>query len=122
MKDIESLELSIAKFLRAGVLVSSVLLGLCWASRIQFEENPFLAFQNYEKLSLGILWTNAWESGDWGLIAGFAGLFVLISLPALRVLLTLVIFLKEREYRLAGLAAFVLAVLLISASLGLELH
>lgn len=122
MKDIENLELRIAKFLRAGVLAASVLLALSWLSQIQFQENPFLAFRNYESASLETLIENAWSARNWGLLAGFAGLFVLISLPGLRVLLTFIIFIKEKEYPMALIAAFVLCVLLISAGLGLELH
>ncbi len=49
-----------------------------------------------------------------------AGIALFILLPSLRVLLMLVVFVRERDYRFAGIAALVLTIILIGIFLGLD--
>ena len=120
-QELYNLELFISKMLRLGVLVSGALLLIGWMTQIQFTENPFLAFHEYHALPLSQFLGQLWAAGDWGMLVSFAGLFVLISLPLLRVLLTAILFLRQGERKLALIAAFVLIMLLISFSLGIEI-
>lgn len=116
-----SLELRIAKLLRTGVLIAGVLIFIGWMTLIQLQGDPFTSFQVYEEVSLRSQVSKVLSEGKWGSVVCYVGLFVLVSLPSLRVLLTAILFVKRREYLLAAIAAFVLAVLAASFSLGIEL-
>jgi uncharacterized membrane protein len=50
-----------------------------------------------------------------------AGIALFILLPALRVLLMVVVFVRERDYRFGAIAAFVLAVIVVGAALGVRM-
>jgi uncharacterized membrane protein len=54
------------------------------------------------------------------MLLSYAGLIALISLPVLRVLLTMILFLKQKEYILAVVAALVLIGLFVSFTFGME--
>jgi uncharacterized membrane protein len=47
-----------------------------------------------------------------------AGIALFILLPSLRVLLMLVVFVRERDYRFAAIAALVLTIILVGIFLG----
>jgi hypothetical protein len=49
-----------------------------------------------------------------------AGIALFILLPALRVLLMVVVFVCERDYRFGAIAALVLAVIVVGAALGVR--
>jgi uncharacterized membrane protein len=49
-----------------------------------------------------------------------AGIALFILLPALRVLLMVVVFVRARDYRFGAIAAVVLAVIVVSAALGMH--
>jgi hypothetical protein len=49
------------------------------------------------------------------------GIALFILLPALRVLLMVIAFVSERDYRLGAIAAFVLAVIVVGAALGVRM-
>jgi uncharacterized membrane protein len=48
------------------------------------------------------------------------GIALFILLPTLRVLLMLLVFLRERDYRFSAVAALVLAIILLGFALGLH--
>jgi uncharacterized membrane protein len=50
-----------------------------------------------------------------------AGIALFILLPALRVLLMVVVFVCERDYRFGAIAALVLAVIVVGAALGVRM-
>lgn len=112
------IELGIAKMLRVGVLLSGILMMIGWAARISFSDNIFTHFQVYHEKSLLLSLQSLFENRDWPLLLSYIGLGVLISLPILRVLLTLFMFLRDREYALAASAFLVLVGLAIGISLG----
>jgi uncharacterized membrane protein len=121
MNEIESLELKIAKFLRVGVIVAGIIMFAGWITQFQLTGNPFFNFETYDKIPLIELLQFHLYRKHWGVLLSYAGLFSLISLPLIRVLLTAILFLKQKEFILALIAFTVLIGLLISMSLGIEL-
>lgn len=121
MNDIEALELKIAKFLRVGVLLAGALILIGWGLNFQWSENPFARFEVYSHAQLSDLLEVYWMDQNWGVLISYVGLFALISLPIIRVLLTMILFVKQKEHTLAMVALFVLAGLITSFALGIEL-
>lgn len=117
----ESLELKISKFLRAGVIVAGIFLLIGWLSNFFHHGFSIQLLQVYHSVtlidSINIIIANK----DWGDLIAYIGMGILILLPITRVFLTAYLFLKQKEYLLAGIAAFVMIALLVSFSLGIEL-
>lgn len=120
-RDVYSLELFIAKFLRYGVLLAGLLMLVGWLSQISFSHDVFASFQAYHEVRLLEQLESCFQEGRWGLLTSYAGMFVLISLPLLRVLMTFGIFIKKRDYMLAAVSGLVLLGLVLSVLLGFEL-
>lgn len=120
-KDIYSLEVGIAKLLRLGVIFAGLLMLMGWLLQIQFAENPFLAYQTYQKHSLVESLNQSLQDNSWGIIFSYVGLFVLISLPILRVFATAFLFVKRKDWLLAAMAVFVLSILIGSFFMGIEI-
>lgn len=113
------MERLISHFLRYGVLSAGVFLALGWLWGLYQDGDQIMKFRTYEPQSLV-------ESLHWAvllnnrpLIISYFGLVILISLPLIRVLLTGVIFIKQKEYTLASMAFAVLGALLGGFLLGL---
>lgn len=121
MDQLESLELRISKFLRLGVLVAGLFMLIGWISQSINQPDSLIALKTYHSSTLSETLSNAWTTSSWGVLISYLGLAILISLPITRVFLTAVLFLKQKEYLLAGIAAFVLVALIVSFSLGIEL-
>lgn len=121
MNDIESLELKISKFLRAGVIVACILLLAGWISQIKFSGSTFYNFQIYGEIPLNELLEYYIRRKEWGVLIAYSGLVILISLPMIRVFLTAFLFLRQKEYVLAGIASIVLISLIVSMLLGIDL-
>nr|BDT29722.1 DUF1634 domain-containing protein [Bacteriovorax sp. HI3] len=121
MDQLESLELRISKFLRLGVIVAGLFMLIGWISQSINQPDSLLALKTYHSSTLSETLSNAWTTNSWGVLISYFGLAILISLPITRVFLTAVLFLKQKEYLLAGIAAFVLVALIVSFSLGIEL-
>lgn len=117
-KSVFSLELTIAKLLRVGVIIAGLLIFAGWMSRFDFVRNPLAEFGTFHDEPLIPILRRAWDMRDWGLLTMYAGLISLIALPFTRVLMTAVLFVRQREYILAAFAALVVAGLLFSFSLG----
>lgn len=120
-EDLERLELKIAKLLRYGVMAAGLLIFIGWMMNIQFDANPLLAYHDYQSVTLQGHLQMALAMKNYSELVGYAGLFILISLPILRVLMTAILFTKQKDYWLAGIAYFVFVAIAVSCALGLEL-
>jgi uncharacterized membrane protein len=119
--EVYSLELFIAKFLRYGVLLAGALMLFGWMSEISFTADTFAHFSKYHDVRLVPMLQSLFEAKRWGLLVSYAGLFVLICLPVLRVMMTLLVFVKKKDYALAVVSGVVLAGLFLSLLLGFEI-
>jgi uncharacterized membrane protein len=116
------LELRISKLLRVGVLLSGAFMFVGWMAQLSNDPHPFSAFAHYQRVPLADSLENALLTQNWGMPVSYLGLFFLVALPSVRVFLTAILFLKQKEYRLAAIAFFVLLALGLSFSLGIESH
>jgi uncharacterized membrane protein len=121
MKDLENLELKISKFLRLGVIVAGIFMLIGWLASFDPSSNPFVSFAEYDKLPLQYAIAIYYQNQQWGVLISYVGLFCLISLPIIRVLLTSIIFIKQKELTLASIAGVVLVGLVLSFVLGIEI-
>lgn len=121
MNKIESLELKIATFLRIGVIIAGIIMFAGWMSQFKLNGDPFFNFQTYDHIPLQDLIALHLRRGHWGALLSYLGLAALISLPLIRVLLTTILFLRQKEFALAFIALTVLMGLLFSMYLGIEL-
>jgi uncharacterized membrane protein len=115
------LELKISKLLRWGVLLAGALMLLGWMSFLDFSQNPLANFHDYKGENLKLSLESAVEHHQWGLLIAYAGLTILICLPLLRVFMTGILFVKQKERILAVVAFIVFVILILSFSLGIEL-
>jgi uncharacterized membrane protein len=120
-QDLHVLELKIAKFLRFGALVAGALLLVGWIGMISTHSAGLSGFHEYQEASLRELWDQALATKRWPVQISYVGLGCLISLPVIRVLLTSILFFRQREKVLGGIALLVLLLLLFSFSQGIEL-
>ena len=111
----------ISRILRTGVLIVGALLGVSWLWLLAKNGSRLQNFSVYEPQSLveSLHW--ALVMNDTATLMAFSGLFLLVTLPILRVLLTGILFAKQKEGLLAGLAFLVFVALLGSLFLGLEI-
>lgn len=121
MNELEPLELKISHFLRIGVIVSAVLMFAGWITELNWSGDPFYNFQTYDQISFVSLVKFHLKRQDWGVLTSYLGLIALISLPLIRVFLTAILFLKQKEYVLAGIASIVLIGLVGSMALGFQI-
>jgi len=116
-----NLEIKISWFLRIGVIVAGFLLLAGVISTFKFNGNPFFVFQVYDKIPLQIGLLHHLKHQQWGMLLSYTGLIVLITLPIIRVILTAILFIRQKEYHLACIAIVVLLGLMMSFSLGFEI-
>lgn len=120
MKDLETMELKIARFLRTGVVVSGLIILTGWLVSFKPDSDPFLPLQTYAPYGLiDRLQVHALLS-DWGPVITYFGLGILISLPVLRVFLSTILFIKQKEKMMALIGFIVMLGLILSFSLGVE--
>lgn len=120
MKDLETMEFKIAKFLRGGVIFSGIIIAIGWGMSFKADSDPFANLQTYSSLNLvDSLQMNAILQ-NWGKLIAYLGLTILISLPVLRVFLSVLLFIKQKEKTMALIGAIVLIGLILSFSLGVE--
>lgn len=118
---LQSSELLISRFLRFGVLLSGMFLLVGWVWMLKEKGDTLETFNQYQPQSLI-------ESLHWALVmqdratfVSFVGLAILVSLPMIRVLMTGILFLKQKE-KVLGLMAFLVFVSLLgSLFLGIEI-
>lgn len=119
-KNHENLELRIAKVLRLGVLVSGFFLLAGWIG-LAFGGVPESEDAHvYRQVPFSSELHAAIAHGDKARLLCYAGLFILISLPLLRVGLTAILFWKQRDRVLAAVATFVFVAIIFSCALGLD--
>ena len=121
MDELESLELKISKFLRLGVIVAGVFMFVGWMAQLAFQDHSIELLKTYHAISLEETLRIAIDKKQWSELIAYLGLAILIALPITRVFLTAFLFLKQKEYVLAGIASFVLIALIVSFTLGIEL-
>jgi uncharacterized membrane protein len=114
---LEDLELRISKVLRWGVILSGIIMLVGWIPLLG-NHDPFAAFKSYQEAPLLPVISGYFEQHDWAMLTCYLGLAVLICLPALRVILTAILFMKQGEKTLATIASFVMIALIISFCLG----
>lgn len=120
MNDLETMELKISKFLRAGVAVAGLIIAIGWIMAFKADSDPFEPLQTYRPYSLiDSLQMNALLE-NWGKVITYMGLTILISLPVIRVFLSIILFVKQKEKTMALIGAIVLIGLILSFSLGVE--
>lgn len=115
------MELRIAKFLRLGVMVAGVMIALGWGVSFRSSSALFSQFKTYDQIPLQNFLLYHYNQGNWGLLLSYAGLSVLILLPLIRVFLTGLLFIRQKEHLLALIAGLVLIFLIISFTFGIEL-
>lgn len=121
MKDnLETMELKIAKFLRAGVVVSGITMLAGWIWGFKFDSDPFIPLQTYSSLTFVQSIKVCLLMRYWGRLLVYLGLMILISLPIIRVILSTYLFVKQKEKEMALIGAIVLIGLILSFSLGVE--
>ena len=118
---LDRLELKISKFLRWGVLFAGALMATGWIGNVLTGAGGLAPLTHYTHVPLGEDVRRAWTDQDGFRLVAYAGLLTLIALPFTRVVLTAVLFVKQREWVLAGVAAFVALALIGSVVLGIEL-
>lgn len=121
MNRLESIELMIAKFLRYGVIFAGIVLFIGWMLQIDFAHNVYSGFMQYSQEDLIHRLSKAFSAQDWGVLVSYLGLLILISLPFIRVLLTAVVFIFEKDFLMASCAILVVFGLILSVSLGFQI-
>lgn len=118
--ELDRMELKISKFLRGGVIISGLVIAVGWSLSFKADSDPFAPLQTYRSLDLITSLKMNFLLEEWGKLITYAGLTVLISLPVIRVLLSVLLFIKQKEKTMALIGATVLIGLIISFSMGVE--
>ncbi|MNK97000.1 hypothetical protein D3C87_1173120 [compost metagenome] len=118
---LHKLELIISKLLRVGVMTAGVCLLVGWIGMWMQHGSMLSSFHVYEPEPLfeKIQW--ALLMRDRSLLMATIGLVFLVCLPLVRVLLTGILFIRQKDYKLAVMAFAVFATLVASFFLGIEL-
>lgn len=118
---LHDLELTISQILRGGVLFAGIFLLSGWLWMWWRDGDNLQSFTVYEPRPLieNIQW--ALVMNDRALLISQFGLVVLVCLPLVRVLMTAILFLKQKDKGLAIMALGVFVALVGSFLLGIEL-
>lgn len=119
MKDIERMEYKISNTLRIGVLIAGAIIFIGWAMHFNSKNEVFALYQTYEQVDLFTSLKAQIILQNWGRLICYFGLFLLILLPIIRVILSVFIFIKQKETKMALIGAIVFVGLLISFFQGL---
>lgn len=103
-----NIETSIAKLLRIGVVLAGLLIATGWFFQLSFGSDVFAEFATYQTQTLNSRLEYLFAASDWPKLIGYLGLSVLVSLPIIRVLMTLSLFIKSRDYMMVVAASIVL--------------
>jgi uncharacterized membrane protein len=120
MKDINKMELLISKFLRLGVIISGLTILSGWLMSFEADKNPFSSLQSYQHFSLINSLEMNFILNNWGKVISYLGLMMLISLPVLRVFLSTILFIRQKEKMMALLGMVVFIGLILSFLMGIE--
>jgi uncharacterized membrane protein len=120
VKEIDKMELLISKFLRFGVIVSGLIILSGWLMSFEADRNPFTSLQSYQYFSLINSLEMNFILNNWGKVISYLGLMVLISLPILRVFLSMILFIRHKEKMMAFLSLIVFIGLILSFLMGID--
>ncbi|XGC79471.1 DUF1634 domain-containing protein [Bdellovibrio bacteriovorus] len=118
---LEKLELRISRFLRSGVYFAGLFLFVGWFWMWLGSEDIFAHLSDYHPQSFFEMIQWALIMNDRGILMTLAGLVILVCLPVIRVFLTGILFVKQKEYALALMAFGVFLTLIVSFFLGIEI-
>lgn len=118
---LHDLELLISYFLRWGVSFSGMVMLGGWLWMLSQGSQRINTFAEYQPQPLieSLHW--AVLTNDRSVLLCILGLVILVTLPILRVLMTAILFFKQKEFRLGTMALAVFVVLLASFLLGIEI-
>ncbi|WP_374033201.1 DUF1634 domain-containing protein [Bdellovibrio bacteriovorus] len=118
---LHDLELTISQILRGGVLFAGIFLLTGWVWMWLRDGDNLQSFTVYEPRPFveNIQW--ALVMNDRALLISQFGLAVLVCLPLVRVLMTAILFLKQKDKGLAVMALTVFVALVGSFLLGIDL-
>ncbi|MFV8259164.1 DUF1634 domain-containing protein [Bdellovibrio bacteriovorus] len=120
-ESLHDLELTISQILRGGVLFAGIFLLTGWLWMLLRNGSELQSFSAYEPRPFveNIQW--ALVMNDRALLIAQFGLVVLVCLPLVRVLMTAILFLKQKDKGLAIMALTVFVALVGSFLLGIDL-
>jgi uncharacterized membrane protein len=121
MSRIESTELKISKFLSFSVLICGAFIFCGWILNFKMTGNPFFNFEIYDRIPLKDLLIFHFDKKDWAQLISYLGLFLLISVPFIRVLMMMFLYLKTKEFILAFISTTVFIGLSLGLALGIQL-
>lgn len=114
----KELELKISLLLRWGVVLSGLLLSAGWIGNLLEKGEQLHQFSIYKPQNLveSLHWIIL--TRDKASLFSYVGIFVLILLPLIRVLLTGVLFVRDKDYPLALFSFIVFGLLVLGIQLG----
>jgi len=115
------MDLMISHLLRAGVVIAGVLLFVGWVWELKAKSFSLESFKTYQAQSLIDSIHGALATQNIAALVCYAGLIILVCLPLSRVLMTGILFIRDKDYALAVMALVVFVALVGSFSLGLEI-
>lgn len=118
---LHNLELIISKLLRVGVMTAGACLFLGWIGMLIQHGSMLSSFTVYDPEPLTDKFQWAFLTRDRSLMMAMIGLVLLVCLPLIRVLLTGILFIRQKDYKLAVMAFAVFATLVASFFLGIDL-
>lgn len=118
--NVHELELKISALLRRGVIFSGFFLLTGWIGMLVTHGDRTASFHTYHRQPFFEIFQWALITQDRFLIVAYAGLWILVTLPLLRVFLTAYLFARQKERVLSWMAYIVFAVLVCSFFLGVE--
>jgi uncharacterized membrane protein len=110
----KSIENYTALLLRWGVSLAGVLMLVGWAGMTNWNEPIFNDLSQYDPIPLKKLLVHYFSKRNWFFLIGYLGLAVLIIIPFIRVLLLIILFLKNREFLLSLISMMVFMGLVVS--------
>jgi len=119
MKTAEEMELKISNVLRIGVYIAGGIILIGWLMAFNSNNNIFDVYKTYEEVDLITSLKAQVILQNWGRLITYLGLIVLILLPIIRVLMSVALFIKQKELKMALIGAIVFIGLLISFYQGL---
>ena len=119
MRDVEKIELKISRFLSRGVILSGIMILSGWLVSFNPNKDPFASLQVYRTYSLFNSVQLFVMLDEWGNLLSVMGLGLLITLPVIRVFISMILFYKHKEKKMALIAALVFLGLLLSFTQGI---
>lgn len=118
--ELHRLELIVSQLLRVGVLIAGSTLAVGWLWML-WGSHPAPDVSEYSPISFNDSLHWALIMQDKALFIALVGLGVLVLLPLIRVFLTAILFIKQKDYRFGAMAFAVFAALVFSFLLGIEI-